>query len=149
MLSCLSCIFSIEEEILFTTLLSLFIDFMIMLLKINNISNKIKHRDSRKILLLSIKMRFCTLIIVNQRINIKTPFVKISFDLSDDFWFFDSLFVKGWKPLKTPKITIILNFTVFAEKLIFRLGIDVSMMWFINQTLWHLIQRHHWRVSTK
>ena len=76
MLSCSSCIFSIEEEILFTTLLSLFIDFMIMLLKINNISNKIKHRDSRKILLLSIKMRFCTLIIVNQRISIKVLLLK-------------------------------------------------------------------------
>ena len=70
-------------------------------------------------------MRFYTLIIVNQQISIKNLFVKISFDLSDYFYFFDSLFVKCQKSLRMSKIPIISNFAVFAEFIRYRRVNDV------------------------
>jgi hypothetical protein len=113
MLSCLSCIFTREEEIFSPTLSSLLFDFMMILLKINIIIIKIRHKVSRKMLLLSIKKQFYILIVVNQQIIIHLSSLKISFDLSDDFCFFEPFVILSQKSLKSPKITFILNFLFF------------------------------------
>ena len=60
-------------------------------------------------------MRFCILIVVNQRISSISCIAKKSFDLSDDFKFSNTLLVASQKSLKTPEIRIISNFAVFAE----------------------------------
>ena len=142
MLSILLCVSLSDCEIFLETISRLSLDLMM-------VSPEIRRKISERRMKISLKsvfffMFFVILVLSVHYQLIKVIFLslKISFDLSDDFWFFETLFINVWKSLKTLKNGV--KSKIVENALFFGENVNQTRIfaWFSCFTVWFTTSYH-------